>query len=93
MLLENPNFANLDDVNNPDMLENIKHMKNAFGRILMLQSKCRYCGKMIRKDQDTCDWCGHKKDDDESGFFPYPFIFKPPGGGLNRNLLAIPIKF
>ncbi|MFX0037519.1 MAG: DNRLRE domain-containing protein, partial [Candidatus Hermodarchaeota archaeon] len=45
------------------------------------QSRCSYCGKVIPKDQDTCEWCGHKKDDDEGGFFPFPFIFKPPGGG------------
>ena len=45
------------------------------------QSKCSYCGKIIRQGQDICEWCGHKKDDDEGGFFPYPFIFKPPGGG------------
>ncbi|KKN10657.1 hypothetical protein LCGC14_1034420 [marine sediment metagenome] len=96
-LLENPNFANLDDLNNPNMVENINHMKDAFGQMLMLQSKCQYCGKIIPKGQDTCDWCGHKKDDDEDGFFPYPFILKPPGGGgggggVNKNLIAIPLK-
>ena len=45
-----------------------------------IQPKCAYCGKNIPMGQDTCDWCGHKKDDDED-FFPYPYIFKPPGGG------------
>ncbi|MFX1450277.1 MAG: HAD family hydrolase, partial [Promethearchaeota archaeon] len=24
-------------------------------------SKCAYCGKLIPKDQDVCEWCGHKK--------------------------------
>ncbi len=86
ILLENPNGADLD--------EKLQLMEKFFGQNQRLQSKCRYCGKMIQKGQDTCDWCGHKKDDDEGGFFPYPFIFKPPGGGggLNRNLIAIPIK-
>ena len=55
--------------------------KKLLGEIHRSQSKCSYCGKIIQQGQDTCDWCGHKKDDDEGGFFPYPFIFKPPGGG------------
>lgn len=56
-------------------------------------SKCAYCGKVIPKGQDTCDWCGHKKDDDER-FFPYPFIYKPPGGGGGslKGSAAVPIK-
>jgi len=30
------------------------------------QPKCSYCGKIIPKGTDTCHWCGHKKDDDET---------------------------
>ena len=57
-------------------------------------SRCSYCGKIIPKGQDICDWCGHKKDDDEGGFFPYPFIFKPPGGGGGsmKGVIAVSIK-
>ncbi len=57
-------------------------------------SKCPYCGKVIPKDQDICKWCGHKKDDDEDGFFPYPFIFKPPGGRdpPMKGTIAISVK-
>lgn len=64
-------------------------------RIRRSQSRCSYCGKLIPKDQDVCEWCGHKKDDDEGGSFPYPFIFKPPGGGggrLKEGAIAIPVK-
>jgi hypothetical protein len=50
---------------------------------------------VIPKAKEICDWCGHKKDDDE-GFFPYPFIFKPPDGGdggrFKEAVIAIPIK-
>ncbi len=57
-------------------------------------SRCSYCGKIIPNGQDICDWCGHKKDDDEGGFFPYPFIFKPPGGGGGsmKGVIAVSIK-
>lgn len=43
---------------------------------------------------DTCDWCGHQKDDDDDGFFPYPYIFKPPGGlgGVGKRKIAIPVN-
>ena len=63
------------------------------GETRRIQSKCSYCGKMIPKGKDICDWCGHKKDDDE-GFFPYPYIFKPPGGGGGsiKGTIAIPVK-
>ncbi|MFX1470597.1 MAG: hypothetical protein ACFFB8_18275 [Promethearchaeota archaeon] len=58
------------------------------------QSRCSYCRKEIPKGQDICPWCGHKKDDDEGGFFPYPFIFKPPGGGGGsmKGIIAVSVK-
>lgn len=60
------------------------------------QSRCSYCGRLIPKNQDICEWCGHKKDDDEGGFFPFPFIFKPPGGGgggrLKEGAIVVPIR-
>lgn len=64
------------------------------GEIRRSQSRCSYCGKVIPKGKDICEWCGHKKDDDEGGFFPYPFIFKPPGGGGGsmKGAIAVPIK-
>ncbi len=94
MLLENANGAALDNLNDADLEEKLQLRNKLYGEFRRLPSKCRYCGKMIRRGEDTCDWCGHKKDDDEDGFFPYPFIFKPPGGGggLNRRMIAIPIK-
>ena len=57
-------------------------------------SRCSYCGKVIPKGQDICEWCGHKKDDDENGFFPYPFLFKPPGGGggSTKGTIAVEVK-
>ena len=60
---------------------NFLFAKELLGKLDKIQLKCSYCGKNIPKGQDTCDWCGHKKDDDEGGFFPYPYLFKPPGGG------------
>ena len=54
-------------------------------------SRCKFCGKIIPKDKDFCEWCGHKKDDDEGGFFPFPFIFKPPGGGGSMKAVAIAV--
>ena len=43
--------------------------------------RCSFCGRFIPRDQDTCEWCGHRRDDDDDDFFPYPFIFRRPGGG------------
>jgi hypothetical protein len=63
-------------------------------RIGKIGARCSYCGKVIPKGKDICDWCGHQRDDDE-GFFPYPYIYKPPGGGGGRSkegALSIPIK-
>ncbi|TFG15966.1 MAG: zinc ribbon domain-containing protein [Promethearchaeota archaeon] len=56
----------------------------------IMPSRCKYCGKVIPKDEDFCEWCGHNKDDDDKGgFFPYPFIFKPPGGGGSMKAVAV----
>lgn len=57
------------------------------------ESRCSYCWRVLRKGQDICDWCGHKKDDDEGGFFPFPYIFKPPGGGggPKKGMIAVPV--
>ncbi|MHA2038484.1 MAG: zinc ribbon domain-containing protein [Promethearchaeota archaeon] len=73
--------------------ENFQLQEKFFKKFQKFQSKCPYCGKIIQEGQDTCDWCGHKRDDDD-GFFPYPFIYKPPGGGggLNKHAIAISIK-
>jgi hypothetical protein len=43
--------------------------------------RCSYCGRHIPRSQDTCRWCGHRRDDDDDDFFPYPFIFRRPDGG------------
>jgi len=57
------------------------------------ESKCSYCGKKIPKGNDICYWCGHKKDDDEGGFFPFPYLFKPPGGGGSmKEAVAVSVK-
>jgi len=87
---------------NKKILENLEDEKEGIlsirqkflGITLRSQSRCPYCGKVIPKGQDTCEWCGHKKDDDEGGFFPYPFIFKPPGGGDSsmKEAITVPIK-
>jgi hypothetical protein len=48
----------------------------------MARSRCAFCGKVIPIGKEICEWCGHKRDDDEKGgFLPHPYIFKPPGGG------------
>ena len=69
--------------------------KKFLGEVRRIQSKCSYCGKLIPKGKEICEWCGHKKDDDE-GFFPYPYIYKPPGGGgggrLKEVAIAIPVR-
>jgi len=81
-------------------MENLKGKKplpfaeKLLGKNKKPQSKCSYCGKIIKQGQDICEWCGHKKDDDEGGFFPYPFIFKPPGGGGGsmKEAVAVSVK-
>ncbi len=58
------------------------------------QSRCSYCGKVIPRGKYICDWCDHRRDDEDAGFFPYPYIFKPPdgGGGSPRRPIAVPVK-
>ncbi|MFW9930375.1 MAG: DNRLRE domain-containing protein [Candidatus Thorarchaeota archaeon] len=59
------------------IIDNFKAKINAIKK--EVPSRCAFCGKIIPKGKDVCEWCGHKKDDDPK--FPHPFIFKPPGGG------------
>ena len=39
--------------------------------------------------------CGHRRDNEDAGFFPYTYIFKPPGSGgaLKKRNLSIPVTF
>jgi len=54
--------------------------------------RCSFCGRTIPRGQDTCEWCGHGRDDDDD-FFPYPFIFRRPGGGGSmKGNIAIPVN-
>lgn len=79
----------LNDIGEEKKLLLAKKLLNAIPKI---PSKCSYCGKVIPKGQDTCEWCGHKRDD-EGGFFPYPYIFKPPGGGGSmKGTIAVAVK-
>jgi hypothetical protein len=70
-------------------------LKNQFlNRLYYTQPRCSYCRRLIPKGSDICNWCGHKRNDDEGGFFPYPYIFKPPdgGGGSMKEAAIISIK-
>jgi hypothetical protein len=70
-------------------------LKNQFlHKLYYPQPRCSYCGRLIPKGSDICNWCGHKRDDDEGGFFPYPYIFKPPsgGGGSMKDAATVIIK-
>ncbi|MBY8992584.1 MAG: hypothetical protein KGD58_17700 [Candidatus Lokiarchaeota archaeon] len=85
------------DQNVVEELEKFKNLMNPeqlMMEAIKAKKKCSYCGKEIPKEKLTCDWCGHRKDDE--GFFPYPFIFKPPGGGgggrLKEGALMISVK-
>ncbi|MFX1412539.1 MAG: hypothetical protein ACFFA2_01755 [Promethearchaeota archaeon] len=95
--LQKPGISTADIIGNMvlqnkvlDEKQKLKIMEN----LLKRQKKCSYCGKVIPKDRDICEWCGHKKDDDEGGSFPYPFIFKPPGGGggTMKGVAVVPVK-
>ncbi|MFX0176870.1 MAG: DNRLRE domain-containing protein [Candidatus Hodarchaeota archaeon] len=56
------------------------------------ESRCSFCGRTIPRGQDTCEWCGHRRDDDDD-FFPYPFIFRRPGGGGSmKGAIAVPVN-
>ena len=70
-----------------DVAQNLREFRS-------LRFKCSYCGKIIPKGKITCDWCGHRNDDDDEGYFPYPYIFRPPGGGggANKGTIAVKIK-
>jgi len=68
------NFFPFDELN--------EHQKLIFknkilGQIRRNVLKCAYCGKVIPKGQDVCEWCGHKKDD---------------GGGSMKEAIAVPVK-
>jgi len=63
-----------------DMLLEEREMADFLELSLERAARCSYCGRVIPHGQDVCDWCGHKRDDDDD-FFPYPYIFKPPNGG------------
>ncbi|MFX0057991.1 MAG: hypothetical protein ACFE85_14740 [Candidatus Hodarchaeota archaeon] len=73
--------------------ENIFQDLQYLHKLRHLQPRCSYCGKLIPKGLDTCDWCGHQKEDDEGGFYPYPFTPKPPGGaaGKAKRKVTVPI--
>jgi len=47
----------------------------------LLQGKCSYCGRIMTKGTDICTWCGHPKNDEWGGSYPYIFNSKPPEGG------------
>ncbi len=76
----------IDYLINSGILNKVKLNMNRF------HSRCSYCGKIIPKGQDVCEWCGHRRYDDDD-FLPYPYIFKPPdddpGVGLGKKKRVI----
>jgi len=97
------NFAGVDRENRNllrarflDNIREIEGLRNGIerrARVQRRQARCSYCGRIIPRDQDICEWCGHRRDDDDD-FFPYPFIFRDPGGGGGslKGEIAIPVK-
>jgi hypothetical protein len=87
------------NLNRARMMERIRELEELRNgierrtRIQRHQARCLYCGRIIPRDQDICEWCGHRRDDDDD-FFPYPFIFRDPGGGGGsmKGVIAIPVK-
>ena len=59
MFLDNLNGAVLDNLNAEEKLLFKNKILEQFPKI---QSKCAYCGKMIQKGKEICEWCGQKKD-------------------------------
>ena len=47
---------------------------------LLFGSRCTFCGKEIPKERDNCEWCGHRRPDDDD-LLKFPFIFRRPDGG------------
>ena len=87
-------MKNLADVKKFMEAKKFIHPPQLLLKDIQKASKCSYCGKIIPKGKLTCDWCGHRKDDE--GFFPFPYIFKPPGGGAGGGrqkeaALVIPV--
>ena len=47
---------------------------------LLFGSRCTFCGKEIPKERDNCEWCGHRRPDDDD-LLKFPFKFRRPDGG------------
>ncbi len=93
---ENLNQLRTRMMDNLRELEELRNGRERRTRIQRHQARCLYCGRIIPRDQDICEWCGHRRDDDDD-FFPYPFIFRDPGGGGGgggsmKGEIAIPVK-
>ncbi|MFX1233899.1 MAG: DNRLRE domain-containing protein [Promethearchaeota archaeon] len=81
-------------IDNLRALEELRDGREIRLQVHRHQARCSYCGRIIPRNQDICEWCGHRRDDDNE-FFPYPFIFRDPdggGGGSMKGEIAIPIK-
>jgi hypothetical protein len=77
-----------------DEPEKVLIFKNILNDLHAVENRCAYCGKLIPEGKDVCEWCGHKRGGG-GGFFPFPYIRKPPGGGGGRfkeGAIAVPVK-